>query len=77
MVEDIRQLKDFQGEDHNQRDFILKEGCKVDIKLTRPDKTGLIVGPYNIPAGKEAKVVIMVQIRDLGNWDDRPALTER
>lgn len=72
----IRQIKDINTEDkpegYMQKDFILKEGVRVQVKITRPDNTSISIDK-TLPQDKEAKLVFMVQIRDLGNWDSRPA----
>jgi hypothetical protein len=72
---DIRMLKDRDTSAEGgylQKDFILKQGVKIDLTLTRTDNSTVDISK-TISVGKEAKFVFMVQIKDLGNWDSRPA----
>ncbi len=76
---DMRKLQDFDTSDtekgHLQKDYILKEGVTVTITLTKDGKT---LGEFGktVPQGKEAKLVLIVQVKDLGNWDLRSANIE-
>lgn len=72
---EIRLIRDHDNiaskDGYMQKTFIIKEGVQAYLKLTQTDNE-IIEENRIIPQGKEAKIVIMVQIKDLGNWDARP-----